>query len=812
MKTIKRLFAAVTVIGLCAACNNDDTLNAGAEGTVSFKATVEHAVLTRATESTPYTGALTLWNGSVKGGVSADYTYSNNTWSANPPLFWNNLSANGSGLYTFYATANHSTLNDGATGGAVAADQSANDGYAKADLLAAYAESTKRNQTLNFNLEHLMAQFTVVLNSTTDVNAAFTAEQLRTATIIAKALHTDYTVTWTPAAIAATVGAAADKQADITLCPDAANASATSGFTFRAIVPATQTIGDVLVTINGKPYTININHAINAKENTVQTLNVAKTGISLGAVSVTNWVENNLGDAALAINITGTNSGTDATRLTDMRLWKRGSSIESDQQSALVYKKTAGVWTFDAASNSGKTPFYLDDVAASDQFYASAVNTDASGKTILDAQTGLPDGLIAGPASVSHTTGGGALNLEFHHAYAQLSVVVKAGSIFPTGVSLSGARISTPDMKKDASSAVYNTDGSLALVASGTAAPYSNLVTTYDATKKQTELTAIVIPQTLAAGSKFTVTLANGNTYTAALANEVNLQAAQNNALTLTLNPTATKVAAVTVADWGTGADAAADAVLDGVTISSETLNGISEAGSLAVSVKNGEIDYGMGNYSIAYTNGVASVNTAAIDYHPILWDNLPQYSAGATLNSYSYKALFAPSNSVAGNQDRDFLLTEEATAATPWGITPAFTLKHAMGKLVLKLQSDGTYTADQLKAATLTFTSAKYVDGYNASGIIYANDPRTVTMSNTSGAADVLGTYTAIVCPQSISSIKLVIAGKTFNLTLTTNIALATGSIHTLTASVNKSAVKIGTVNVNNWVEGGSSTGNFQY
>ena len=809
MKPIKRLLAAVTVIGLCAACNNDDTLNAGAEGTVSFKATVEHAVLTRATESTPYTGALTLWNGSVKGGVSADYTY-NTSWSANPPLFWDNLSADGSGLYTFYATANHSTLNNDATGGTVATDQSANDGYAKADLLVAYTESAKRNQTLNFNLKHLMAQFTVVLNNTTDVNTAFTAEQLRTATVTAKALHTDYTVTWTPAAIAATVGTAADKQTDITLCPDAANSSATSGFTFRAIVPATQTVGDVLVTINGKPYTININHAINAGENTVQTLNVAKTGISLGAVSVTNWVENNLGNADLAINISGTNSGTDATQFADMRIWKRGSSIESDVQNALVYKKTAGIWAFDDASNSGKTPFYLDDIASSDQFYASAINRNADGTQIKDAQTDVPDGLIAGPASVSHTTSGGALNLEFHHAMAQLTLVVKAGSTFPAGISLSGAKISTPTMKQTTSGAVYNADGSLGLTTDGTAAPYSNLVTTYDDTKKQAELTAIVIPQTLAAASKFTVTLANGNAYTAALANEVNVQAGQNNALTLTLNPTTAKVGAVTVADWGTGADAAADAVLDGVTVSTETLNGISEAGGLVISVENSEGAYDVGTYPIAYINSVTSVNIAAAGYQPIFWDNLQQYATGTTLNSYSYEALFWPLNNVAGNQEKDYLQTEEATAATPWGITPAFSLKHVMGKLIVKLQSDGTYTADQLKAATLTFTSSKSVSGYAAAELIYTNEARTVTMTNASGASDALGTYTAIVCPQSITGIKLVIAGKTFN--LTKDIAFATGSIHTLTASVNKTAVKIGTVNVNDWVEGGSSTGSFQY
>ena len=139
--------------------------------------------------------------------------------------------------------------------------------------------------------------------------------------------------------------------------------------------------------------------------------------------------------------------------------------------------------------NGTQTGYYirkfldLDDVAASDQFYASAVNTDANGNAIRDAQTDIIDGLIAGPASVSHTTGGGALNLEFHHAYAQLTVVVKAGSTFPAGVSLSGAKISTPDMIQNVSGGIYNADGSLVLVASGIAAPYSDLVTTYDATK-----------------------------------------------------------------------------------------------------------------------------------------------------------------------------------------------------------------------------------------------------------------------------------------------------------------------------------------
>jgi hypothetical protein len=396
---------------------------------------------------------------------------------------------------------------------------------------------------------------------------------------------------------------------------------------------------------------------------------------------------------------------------------------------------------------------------------------------------------------VSHTTGGGALNLEFRHALAQLTVVVKAGSTFPAGVSLSGVKITTPSMIQSASAALYNADGSLSLVAGGTAAPY-NLVTTYDATKKQAELTAIVVPQTLVAGSKFTVTLANGNTYTATLATEVNLQAAQNNAITLTVNPTAAKLAAVTVADWGTGADAAADATLDGVTISAEILNGISEDGNLVIVAEGAQS--GTGNYPIAYASGVSSVNVASTNYKPILWDNLLQYSSGTTLNSFFYKALYLPTNGGDGNQDKDYLQTEAATAATPWGISPSFTLKHAMGKLVVKLQSDGTYTADQLKAAILTFPSSKKVGGNEMStDLFYINEARTVTMSNVSGTADVLGTYNAIVCPQTIDKLIVTIGGKYY--TLTRSIALTANNANVLTLKIVKSAAGVN-VNVTGW------------
>ena len=90
-------------------------------------------------------------------------------------------------------------------------------------------------------------------------------------------------------------------------------------------------------------------------------------------------------------------------------------------------------------------------------------------------------------------------------------------------------------------------------------------------------------------------------------------------------------------------------------------------------------------------------------------------YSAksGITLTGSITGALWA------GERNINFSFDENGSSKDPDSnpndntIPDAGSLYHVMGKLIVKLQSDGTYTADQLKAATLAFTSAKYVSGH---------------------------------------------------------------------------------------------------
>lgn len=807
MNFLKTILTSVAIICLCNACNNENMLSdTNADGTVKFKAEVQQAITRSDNGTSLYAGtSLTLWYGTVNTGTSAIYTSAagDGTWTAANPLYWDNLTTKSDGKYPFFALAGTNTLNTDASGGSVAKDQSMNDGYNEADMLAAYSETSARRQTLTFTLKHLMAQFTIVLRNSDKASTAFTTDQLRTATTSMSSLHTDYTTSFTSSSCSVTAGTGTPT--DVKLCPDASNASSTSTMTYRCILPA-QTVGSVTVNIEGKLYSINIDHDIKAGENTVQTLLVSKTGIQLGNVSVSNWIENDIGNANLAINLLN-NSGIDNTNFSLMYLWKnKGTDVNDDiTQGGCAYTKNNNIWTFDSSNdiNNGRSAFNLDDLLSTDCFYAAANNCNADGTIIEDHQTGSRDILAAGPLTLSHTAGGSALNLEFHHVYAQMTIVVKAGTDFPSTVSLNGATITTPTIKNNEQLVYDATNGNIINTPQTTTTMVCTLSTTYDSGKNESSVTVIIDPQTISKESKFIVTLANGNKYTATLANDVEIKNDCNNALTLILTPTTAKVGTVSVAEWGTGSSAAADAALDGITIPTETLSGINHAGFLFIATTTGSVN---GCYPVAYDGSAASINTSSEYYKPILWDLL------ASGSKYSYNAIFDPSTTVSGNQERDYLTT--TTSGTDWGTTPTLDFKHAMARLTVKLQcTDGTYTGDQLKAALLNFNSTVSYRGYypNTAEIVLSDKyTQTVTMTSAGTTTDNFGTYTAIVAPQTLTGITFSIAGKTF--TLTKNITLTANQNYTLTATVSKTALKIGTITVSDWTVGASADGTLEY
>ncbi len=749
MKKIYSIMAAATLMGLAACSNDSISTDALPDGAVAFTATVENSagvasakVNTRASDvTTDYTGPLTLWYQGVKGlHVNADYTVKNGSWTATPPLYWDDLTAASGNEYQFYATSGISTLNDNATGGTVATNQSYNDGYAKADLLIAGASTAERKTELAFNLKHLMAQFTVTLTTTTGSDG-FTANQLRAATVKTIDLQPDYTLSLA-SNIAVTVGTDPEKKGNITFCPDASNDDATGTFTFRAIVPA-QNATSIVVTIAGNDYTMKLPESttIAAGVNTIQGITAKKSGLTLGTVTVTRWVENNLGTRDIAIDITGiAGSATgDAPLFKTMNLWKGTLAMAGNKapETAKTYSYTASAW-------SSTSPYYIDDVTATDRFYTLAENTESNGTTeIVSPITNLKDLVAAGPVEMS----GGKLAITYKHLMTKLRVTLTAGTGF--NAALTGATIKTPDMQKAFTLGYAATDNAIeATAADAAATAYTGLAAATD---------YIVVPQTLAANSKFIVTLANGNKYTATLTDDTTLAAGEINTLALTLNPTKVGVS-MGVAAW-TDETYSYAVKIDGVT-DGGTMTGLDISGNLSLyyigTDDNISVDSKQQGY---YTySGSAWSSTS-----PIYWDNIPAGDA-----SPSFVARFVPDYREYGIM-ADYLVGKSSAGAFGRGIsfTDGNDLTHAMSQISITLKAGKGWAAnpssptagenkaliDALTTRTLALQTLNSVPGVDKDGKgVYSLTGTPDNILAGTGNTNFTSATTYIVAPQTLT------------------------------------------------------------
>ena len=535
MKKIYSIMAVAALMGLTA-CNSDDTTNTGAlpDGAVAFTANVENTLgtasakaMTRAAGETAYTGPLKLWYKAINGSAGADYTVNNGSCTSTLPLYWDNLAAV-LGTYQFYATSNITTLNAGATGGTVAADQSVEGCYAKADLMIDGVSTTKRKQTLEFNLKHLMAQFTVTL--TTSGSDKFTAEQLRAATVVAKALQPAYTLALTPtiAVSPATTGATSD----ITLCADADNATATDAFKFRAIVPA-QTATSVVVTIAGNEYTMALgaDYNLTAGANTIQPLIAKKTGVTIGTVNVTDWVESSMTGKDIAID--GVTVPT--TALSDIT--EAGSLfINTDSKTGTYPVAYGGTPAKASIDYTTATPLLWDNLAVGTSYIYNAI-------FVPTAETGASnqekDYLTCTTAA---TPWGTTPTFALTHAMAKLTIKLQCTDGTYTADQLKGATVNISIAKSAAVSTAASSFG-ITNDAIDKTVTMTNAGATADAFGTYT---AIVYPQTT---GDITFKI-NGNDFTM---NGIALTTpGQNHAITINVKKTGIEFGNVTVTDWGT--------------------------------------------------------------------------------------------------------------------------------------------------------------------------------------------------------------------------------------------------------------------
>lgn len=695
---IGRLMAMPLAVAALVACNEEnlvDNTQMDAVG-ISVAMTGTAETVTRAATTLP-SGDLKLMYGSLTSAQTAIYTGSGTSWSSTAPLYWQQL-ASEQGKYPFYAVSPSD-----ADMTAVPADQSTAAAAKASDLLMAFAEPSYKS-TIALNFKHALSMVEVNLTN----GGGMTEAELSTASLTIDGLQTQYTVAGTTATAS---GTAANGLMPLK-----------NGANFQFIAPAQQLATSGLtmnftVTINGVPVAYTYQNPADLTlvdgKKTVFNISVSKTAIQV-AVAVEEWTIGESRSETLTIAITGTaDQVTDNSAFTSMILWlasERLANYSSTTSTTLGASHTYtkgddGAWT-------SESPIYLDEMTAKSVIYATATNTTAA-----DAVTGFSDYLLAGPVTVQ----GGAAAIQFRHGMAQMTVKLAAGNGFTADIT--NVTISTPKMLKS-TAMVTTTNEDLNFVARGSETVNYTIASA---------ATHIVVPQTLAANSIFTVTLANGNTYEAKLTEAVTLAAGVNTTITLTLMPTQVGVSAA-VTPWG---EAAAAATVQLAGTSSEIgITGITEAGDLALTyVQNGALTTTATTFTY---DGTAWSNAT-----PLYWDEI------APAAPYTFAALFTPAGD---DLQRDYLVGL-GTADSHGAQVALGNMTHALAKLTITLVAGTGVTEDELTALTKQVMLTDYT-----AVAVTANGSANITMASEASAIAFTTGTAFFVAPQALNDANTIV------------------------------------------------------
>lgn len=813
MKSITTQLSTLLIASaLFAACKSDEPTSFTDDTTVRISARLAgqstgNGVIEDKLYTPEENTALFLYFGEMGSDINAQYSYTAGTWDTTGfPLYWDNLTKQ-NGVYPFFAASPQTPI----AKPAVAADQNADGKYKESDQLIAYTTTDKRKVELDIDLRHVLSQLNVTMTS----EAGDGQLDLSDATLTIDGARLSYQLEYSgtvntltvpcteaPAIVTATDNAATLTPQTVVRTPGGASSASTANYI--AVVPPQSGDLTFVFNINGKTYTtVAPNLELKSGESTRFEFTTSKNGVELSGIKLTDWKEAaQVVIADITVTLDGTASdagdGTDFTPAdgTEMNIWKKSSDAEKDRASAHLYTKNGSAWTT-------LNPIYVDDTnLAADRFYATIANGTA------DAKTNVTDLIGAGPA----TMGAGKLNFGFTHLMAQLAVNVKKAADFPADIDLSSATISTPEMKPDYTLSYAAADPNvLTVVAKGAETIYNGLATGVitDASAgngTDGETPYLVVPQTLGANARFILSVGDKN-YIATFADGITLEAGKKNVLTLTLHPTGVTIDGISLKDWTTK-DTTGDGSVDGVTNVTTALTDVDQAGTLhLVATTDGSTlaANGHGIYPVTYDAGTskAAINTATgTGYQPILWDHLAALSNGQPA-TYVYRALFVPTAYRHGataddknHHELDYLTA--TSAATAWGTAPKFSetdtkLTHALAQLTVVLaNTDGTFTDDELKSATVTTGSKAAPEINENEGTLKivdlaAGSQKTVTLLPASGSL----TRNAIIAPQELQNIVITIKiggdDKTYTVKPAAATALTVGGHLTLTATLKR-------------------------
>lgn len=572
------------------------------------------------------------------------------------------------------------------------------------------------------------------------------------------------------------------------LLPTTHNA-ATGSLSGTAIVVPTQAgagVKFVIRTADGRKTfeaALATTHALAA--GTVNTLRIhLKQTEAAISVTVSPWTEGVSADLTnLTIDVSATH-GT-AEGINSLTLWIADAPDEVAR------------YTFDPATArwSTPTPFYLEALTGTEEFYARVAPSDAT------ATDGLPD-LLGNtlPALANLSTGGLAIDLQ--HLMSRIDLRLTKGTDFPDNISLAAATVTLNGLLTGYEVSSTNIVTALAATEPDVYAPVTDALGA---------ATVIIAPQTVSAGSKFTVILSTGNSYTATLATDLILEPGKKHTLALSIVPSGLAIA-ISVSPWETG-DGYQDAIrIDGIlTTGTGSITGNESLAPIEADLLT-LTHLGAANDANATTLPTALYRYTAGQWTtdaPLYWDHLSQAAA----SRHRFHLLYTPATTPLGENETDFLAAE---ALVDFGSALNFNLTHALAFVEVHLVAGTGFSTTDLKDATVTLPAVQPLAAISALGIDLGTTPQTRTLNTTAAGSAV---HSLIIAPQTLApgstavTVKLKGIEGTYSLKApASGIVAQAGKISVVKVTLNKTEAGHLSVTLTDWTPGNEYNGNADY
>lgn len=761
---------------LFAACSGDESsaIQTSVDGAVEVRPYAS-ATLTRAATDLDYStthGYLTLFYDSYGSNQSGTYKYKSAEWQVESPLYWQDLVGKASvPKYQFFAVAPE--VQQSITNGEVMHDQSATPSNAmtsfeKNDLLMAYDTASVR-RCLDIVLKHLHSQLLVTLG-TVETDDSLTAAALSTATLKISGLYTNYTLSTMGAsnAIPAVVAATGNRQDNLIPYGNQID-------DYRFIAPA-QTIPAGGLTLAFELYNEGAyRHYTWKNPNPIQMdvsaitqidITINKTGIKAGVISLTDWSTPPSIKGEVTLDVA--HNAPTKYAVDSILLW-RGRNNNVSKADARHYFYSNGVWTVPTTEH----PYYVDDIVATDSFYATSVLS-------TDPVTSVDDVIGTTPFGTTLDMATGHLNMTFSHLMSHFSIKLVRGEFLSNIVDLTKATVTIEN--------VY--EGSMygcSAVTGGPLKKYTN-VPIADFNKG-----VLMWPQVLGTNTKVIVTV-GANTYSGYMSGDT-LRAGTKNELILTVSPQAVKDIALTVEDWKVGETFNKTITIDGISTTTATGNVAFVAGDTLDLLANG--------LSAKYIYESTGWKSAS----PIYWDDFKQNT------SYNFTSLYTPVTKPVGDNDIDYLY---GVTSVYFGYPLSLNVEHIMGRLIVDFQTQSgqpAYTDAQVTGSTFTIKKVTKSESVSPStGVITSSPVQVSSVMNTDGVKKVL-----IMQPQTFSAgddfAVMKISSLSGDVTYTVKvpaggIKIEKGKDTLLHITISKSEIKIDSMTLRDWIVGDSISG----